>query len=586
MSYTSEYVRAYAGQYRDMFAVRIASILGIVILIAVVRGPVWAAGFGVIQLALYVVLWAVVTRARTAPDRPAAGLTLKRATEIITFLLATHNAVFVLLAWQLEAIRLPPLLLLIVGNLMVGALQVHMSRLSFTAAAVPPSIVIGLMAWQEAASDGVLLACTALFVVGVVTAASRQALSDRQTVDLVVNLTERSEALERALADAERQRVAAERADQAKSRFLAMISHEVRTPLNVILGITEVLKRRKRPAAEAGLITDMADAGGLLMRLLNGALDLSRIESGQVDVRLAPVDIRTRVEAVARVWRAQAEDQGLTLTVECDGAPEHFLVQTDEARIEQVLINLLSNALKMTPSGTVAIVVRARPGATGAIDLTFEVQDHGPGVPEDQRERIFQPFEQLEDGRTAGGAGLGLAICRASVGALGGTLGVRDAEQHGSVFWFRLEAAPAEGTAPVPTTPADDEAPRLSVLAAEDHPANRKLLSLLLPTFGVELTLVENGAEAVAAVGSGTFDLVLMDAMMPVMDGVEAVRTIRAEEAASGRPRRLIHMLTANVFEEDIARYMAAGADGVLKKPIDLPALHAVLAEAAVRHRT
>lgn len=574
MSYSSEYVRAYAGQYRDMFAVRIASILGIVVLIAWLKGPVWAAGFGVVQLALYTVLWTVVSRARTDPERPAAGLTLKRATEIITFLLATHNAVFVLLAWQLEAIRLPPLLLLIVGNLMVGALQVHMSRLSFTAAAVPPSIVIALIAWQEASSDGVLLASTALFVIGVVAAASRQALSDRQTVDLVVDLTARSEALERALQ-------AAERANQARSRFLAMISHDVRTPLNVMLGITEVLKRRKRPAAEAGLITDMADAGGLLMRLLSGALDLSRIESGEVDVRLATVDIRARVEAVARVWRTQAGEQGLTLTVQCDGAPEHFRVLTDEARIEQVLINLLSNALKMTPSGTVAIMVRARPGPSGAIDLTFEVHDQGPGVPDDQRERIFQPFEQLDDGRSAGGAGLGLAICRASVRALGGTLGVRDAKPRGSIFWFRISAASATDASPEPDTAPAETGPRLSVLAAEDHPANRKLLSLLLPPFGVDLTLVENGAEAVAAMRATAFDLVLMDAMMPVMDGVEAIRTIRGDEAASGQPRRLIHMLTANVFEEDIARYMAAGADGVLKKPIDLTSLQAVLGEAA-----
>ncbi|WP_396593662.1 hybrid sensor histidine kinase/response regulator [Brevundimonas sp. R86498] len=581
MSYSSEYVRAYAGQYRDMFAVRIASIVAIVALIAWLKGPVWAAGFGVVQLALYSVLWTVVSRARTAPDRPAAGLTLKRSTELITFLLASHNAVFVFAAWQTDVIRLPPLLLLLVGNLVVGALQVHMSRLSFAVAVIPPSLLIGLIAWHEAASDPVLLGSTALFVVGVVAAASRQALSDRQTVDLVVDLTARSEALERALQDAEGQRVAAERANQTKSRFLAMISHDVRTPLNVILGITEVLKRRKRPAAEAGMITDMADAGGLLMRLLNGALDLSRIESGQVDVRLAPVDIRARVEAVARVWRTQAGEQGLTLTVQCDGAPEHFRVLTDEARIEQVLINLLSNALKMTPSGTVAIVVRARPGASGAIDLTFEVHDQGPGVPEDQRERIFQPFEQLEDGRSAGGAGLGLAICRASVRALGGTLGVRDAKPRGSIFWFRISAPSATDASPQPDTAPADAGPRLSVLAAEDHPANRKLLSLLLPNFGVDLTLVENGAEAVAAVASGKFDLVLMDAMMPVMDGVEAVRTIRAEEAASGRSRRLINMLTANVFEEDIARYMAAGADGVLKKPIDLPALHAVLGEAA-----
>lgn len=154
------------------------------------------------------------------------------------------------------------------------------------------------------------------------------------------------------------------------------------------------------------MIDDMADAGGTLLRLLNGALDISRIESGRVDVRLAPVDIGERVRSIARVWGARVEELGLTLEVELQGAPENFIVLTDEARIEQILINYLSNALKMTPAGDLRILARALPAPDGRIDLEFEVHDRGPGVPDDQRDRIFQPFEQLAAGRAAGGSGL------------------------------------------------------------------------------------------------------------------------------------------------------------------------------------
>jgi len=278
------------------------------------------------------------------------------------------------------------------------------------------------------------------------------------------------------------------------------------------------------------------------------------------------------------------DELGLSLKIELQGVREHFVVMTDEGRVEQVLINYLSNALKLTPAGTICIRVRALPAADGRIDLDFEVHDQGPGVPEDQRERIFLPFEQLDAGRAAGGAGLGLALCRASVQALGGALGVRAAQPQGAVFWFRFTAERATlSTAAVqPYAPsasvAVPRAPR--VLAAEDHAANRKLLALLFQSFGLDLVLVENGREAVEALRATPFDLVLMDVMMPVMDGVEALTAIRAEEAATGRPRTAIQMLTANVFDEDVARYMAAGADGVLRKPIEIAALQAVLSAA------
>lgn len=580
----ADYIRAYADRYRDMFAVRLTTIVAVILVAAWVLDWGWAANFGLIQLGLYVLLWRTVEIARTRPEAPGAGRRFRLRTEWITLGLASHNAVYILAAWWVRPDTIDYLRLLLAGNLMVGALQVHISRRSFLAAVAPPSIAAMIIAAHQPQATPTLKFAVALFVLGIIAAAWRQWRGDRETVELMVALTERSRQLQAALGQAETDRAAAERANKAKSRFLAMISHEVRTPLNVILGLTEVLRGRRRPKAEAVIIDDMAEAGGMLLRLLNGALDISKIESGHSDLQIAPVDVAARIEAIARVWRTRVAELGLTLEVVLDGDLADFAVLTDQARVEQVLINYLSNALKLTPAGTIRLVAQARPQADGRIALSLEVHDQGPGVPEDQRERIFQPFEQLAAGRAAGGAGLGLALCRAAAEGLGGSVGVRPAEGAGAVFWFRFTAprAPVETDAEAaPTAPTPDAPPALRVLAAEDHPANRKLLALLFQSFGLDLALVENGRNAVDALRADRFDLVLMDAMMPVMDGVEAVRLIRAEEAAEGRPRTPIHMLTANVFEDDVARYRAAGADGVLGKPIQIGALQALLEQTA-----
>lgn len=577
---STEYVRAYAERYRDLFPVRLVSVGAIILLTGWLCNWTWALSFFAVQAPLYILLWRVTQNGLAHPTAPGAGLRLKRRTELLTLALATHNSLFVLVAWRLQPDFHPHLMMLIAAVLVVGALQVHASRLSFAAAVVPPVAAIFWIAFSEVGVSPELQAPVILFVFGIVCAAWRQWRTDRETVKLMLDLSEGSQKLMTALSQAETDRAAAERANQAKSRFLATISHEVRTPLNVILGLAEVLKRRRLPPAEAGMIDDMADAGGMLLRLLNGALDISKIESGQSEVQMAPADLGQSLNAVVRVWRARVDELNLSLELVLQGQPEDFIVQTDVAKVEQVIINFLSNALKLTPSGVIRIVAQAQPASDDSVALRFEIHDQGPGVPEAQRERIFQPFEQLDAGRAVGGAGLGLAICHASVQALGGDLGVHAAEPHGAVFWFGFTAQraaihpvplPIEIDLP-PTSPA-----RPTILAAEDHPANRKLLALLLEPFDVNLVFVENGKEALAALTEESFDLVLMDAMMPVMDGITALTAIRAAEAATGRPRALIHMLTANVFDDDVARYMQAGADGVLRKPIEIDDLQRVV---------
>jgi CheY-like chemotaxis protein len=274
----------------------------------------------------------------------------------------------------------------------------------------------------------------------------------------------------------------------------------------------------------------------------------------------------------------------VTLVADLDGLPAPCGLVADGGKVEQVLINLVSNALKFSPrGGQVVIRVSARGGAVAGAGLAvkIEVIDQGPGVTVEDRERIFQVFEQTDAGRALGGAGLGLAICAGNLALMGGGIRVDDAPDGGAVFAASFEApacvlSSVEAEA-VEAQGLDAERP-LRVLAAEDNAGNRHVLRALLEPLAISLTLVEDGAQALEALAAGPFDMVLMDANMPVMDGLTALRAIRA--SGSTIP---VWMLTANVYEEDVSRYRAAGADGVVRKPIALEELFAALSDAAAR---
>lgn len=377
--------------------------------------------------------------------------------------------------------------------------------------------------------------------------------------------------LQRHNEDLAAQRDAAEQANRAKSAFLAVTSHEVRTPLNAVLGLAEALKREPLTIRQHELNDGVLASGQMLLRLLNAVLDMSRIEADQAEARMGDFDLSGKLSSIVSIWTPRAEELGASLRLEI-GDLTVDRIRSDEGRFEQTLVNLMSNALKFTPRGG-EVIVRVR---SDDRTVQIEVIDSGPGVAEADRERIFQPFEQTDAGRRAGGAGLGLAICSGNIRLLGGRIGADRDELGRSRFWFScpFEADSRQDAA------SEDEAdlwirPGLRVLAAEDHPANRRVLEVLLTPVAVDLTFAMDGAEAVAALEADRFDLVLMDANMPLMDGIEAVRRIRAQDLASGAP---IHMLTANAFAEDVERYMAAGADGVLTKPIQIDQLFAVLA--------
>ena len=395
------------------------------------------------------------------------------------------------------------------------------------------------------------------------------------------------------VAEAQAARRAAEAASRAKSDFLAVTSHEVRTPLNAVLGLAEALKSEPLTTRQASLVDGVVDAGAMLLRLLNGVLDVTRIESGKMALDVEAFDLNRCAETVVEIWRPRAAERAVTLILRMDPLPGQHGLLSDRGKIEQVLVNFISNALKFTPvGGRIDVRLTGREDAGGGFRVRLHVSDPGPGVPEAERERIFRPFEQTRAGREAGGAGLGLAICAGHAALLDGAIGVETAPGGGALFWmeFPVEFAtlahvtPATPPPPPSLTPEPDalaaahrvDPAALRVLAAEDHPANRLVLQALLEPVGVAVSFVENGREALEAVMRSTYDLVLMDVNMPVMDGVSALCAIRDLPGDLARTR--VHMVTANVFEEDIRRYLEAGADGVLKKPIDVRELFALVA--------
>jgi signal transduction histidine kinase len=559
-----------------MFPVRLLSVAAIGTIAAILLTPAWGVTFLLIQFAAYAVFMTVVKEADRDAGQPGALRRLRAWTELLTIILTGHVAVFIWLAWRAEPNLILECLLLLVGNMVLGGLQAHLGWRGFLFATLPPSLVLCPMMWALSGRDPAVEICTVVFEIAVIAEAWRQQTSNRRAALARAERAVAAETLRQALEATEQERVRSDEANRAKSKFLAMISHEVRTPLNVVLGLASVLKPRLTDTDQTELVGEIESAGGMLLRLLNGVLDLSKIESGEATAKPAPVDLRQALQAITGVWRERVNELGLTLSVTFDGSPEHFCVFADGAKVEQTVINFISNALKLTPAGGIEIRASARP-AEGGIALRIAVHDEGPGVPPEYREKVFEPFEQLAEGRAAGGAGLGLAICKANVHALGGRLGVDNKPDRGAIFWFEFEAPEVELVEAEPEARSDAPQHRLKVLAAEDHPGNRRLLSLLLDQLDADVVLAEDGAQAAAACAEARYDLVLMDVMMPVMDGVSALAAIRAAEPALGR-RALIFMLTANVFDEDVASYMAAGADGVLRKPIELPELAGVLA--------
>ncbi len=375
----------------------------------------------------------------------------------------------------------------------------------------------------------------------------------------------------------------AEAANRAKSAFLANMSHEIRTPMNAILGLTHLLRRDAGDAVQRERLAKVSEAASHLLLVINDVLDLSKIEAGQLRLEEADFSLGTLIAGALALVDERARAKGLGLSTSRTGVPD--ALRGDPTRLAQALVNLLSNAVKFTERGSVELQVEALGREGERRLLRFTVRDTGIGIAAGQLGTLFEPFMQADSSTTRrfGGTGLGLAITQRLAAQMGGDVGVTSEPGTGSRFWFTAWLAVAQ--AAPPTAPPDDDidqaeqALRLQaagchVLLVEDNPINQEVAHELLRSVGLTVTLAQDGAEALAAAGEQRFDLVLMDMQMPVMDGLEATRRLRALPPTRHVP---IVAMTANAFDEDRAACLAAGMDDHVAKPVDPVGLYRVL---------
>jgi CheY-like chemotaxis protein/nitrogen-specific signal transduction histidine kinase len=362
-------------------------------------------------------------------------------------------------------------------------------------------------------------------------------------------------------------------ASKSKSDFLATISHEIRTPLNAVTSAAHLLNTTPLSPDQAEYVSILLGGSDVLLGLINDVLDMSKIEAGKMQIEIRDVDLRDHCTKLAKIWGPKAAERGLSLTLEIDPDLPAF-IRADGLRLTQILFNLVSNAVKFTAEGGVDIRVAAVAEASPeAPRLSFAVCDTGPGMSPEVVQRLFRSFEQADASaaRKFGGTGLGLAISRRLAEMMGGALTVESALGVGSTFRLELPLTPSVLQSEADASPAESAeaaAPTArSILIAEDHPVNRRLISLILYPMGWPLTLVENGAEALAAAQSAPFDAIIMDMQMPVMSGLEATQAIRGGDGPNAKTP--IIALTANAFDDDRAAWMNAGAAAFLTKPID-----------------
>jgi len=403
-----------------------------------------------------------------------------------------------------------------------------------------------------------------------------------KTIGLVLDIDQRKRQ-ELALIEAEKAALAAA---ETKSLFLANMSHEIRTPLNGVLGMAQLMAHGQLDPRQREKLDIILQSGRGLLHLINDILDFSKIDAGKLDLECAEFDPQQVLTSTVASFADAADEKGLLLDL-AFSPNAGGMRRGDPTRLRQIAGNFISNALKFTASGKVSVVMRGE-GPDGREGLTLSVRDSGIGIPADKMSTLFERFSQVDSSTTRkfGGTGLGLAICGELAQLMGGRVWVESALGEGSTFSATLALPWSGEVVAAPGQPGgeaslggsvDHDQPPWRVLAAEDNPTNQVVLRTVMDLFGLDLTLVGNGREAVEAWRAGGFDLILMDVQMPVMDGMEATRAIRASEQAQALARTPIIALSANAFRHQIDQYLAAGMDGHVAKPIELKTLHEAL---------
>lgn len=368
-------------------------------------------------------------------------------------------------------------------------------------------------------------------------------------------------------------------ASEAKSSFLGVISHELRTPMNGVLGAAQLLGATRLEPTQREYLSIIRNSGDNLLSLLNDILDMTKIEAGKMTFEMVDVSVEDLHKRVTGPFQAQAEAKGLTFTTRFEGDTP-AVVRGDPLRVCQVIHNLLSNAVKFTDSGEVAYTVRSERVDDEHVRFAFSVRDSGAGISPEDLARLFQPFTQVDASSTRrfGGTGLGLTISQRMANIMGGDITVESTVGGGSTFTFSVEAEVVEWTREAPAEPiaaAVEDGRSLNVLVVEDHPVNRMILEAWMSSAGHTSSTAENGQVALEMAEGQRFDLIVMDVNMPVMDGLTATRGIRAGGGANAETP--IVVLSASARTEDHEAGLDAGADAYLNKPIDFAALAGVM---------
>jgi len=403
--------------------------------------------------------------------------------------------------------------------------------------------------------------------------------------NLFARVEDRDNRLSEIIEELTKARDAAEASAQAKTSFLANMSHEVRTPMNGIVGLIDLVKLEGLNARQEAWVASMGRSADALLTIIDDILDFTRIEAGQLEIRPSVFELEPCISSVKALFTDQIKRRGIELRIDIVESAPPFLV-ADQGRVRQILLNLVGNAFKFTEEGHITIVATSTDNASRA---RFEVIDTGIGIAEDQRELVFSRFQQIETGLTRryGGAGLGLSICSQLVSLMGGDIGFESEPNKGSRFWFEIplealsreevEGLTSNNEADTPSigstsfAEAKNNQP-LTVLVAEDSEVNQFIVTELLKKLGVAVTVVADGQQAVDAVETSVFDIILMDISMPVKDGLTASREILASAADTDWEPYIVG-LSAHAMVGDKERAIDAGMIAYLTKPVSLEAL-------------